>query len=110
MNTEILYLLLRTSLTATLSDREAFINRVAALITQHTDRNPAAARQLGNHVAVLLAALKTSLPPRPADTATDDKQLAHTLRRLADTLERLDRRLADNDSPHTTPNDSPLCD
>lgn len=48
MTSDLLYLLLRASITASLSDRDAFIEKVAKIIEQKTHRDPASARHISD--------------------------------------------------------------
>lgn len=46
MTNDLLYLLLRASINASLSDRDAFIEKVSKIIEQQTHKDPEAARRL----------------------------------------------------------------
>ena len=51
MTNDLLYLLLRASINASLSDRDAFIEKVSKIIEQQTHKDPEAARRLSDHIA-----------------------------------------------------------
>ena len=50
MTNDLLYLLLRASINASLSDRDAFIEKVSKIIEQQTHKDPEAARRLSDHI------------------------------------------------------------
>ena len=62
MTNDLLYLLLRASINASLSDRDAFIEKVSKIIEQQTHKDPEAARRLSDHYS-LPAGIKSLLKP-----------------------------------------------
>ena len=61
MTNDLLYLLLRASINASLSDRDAFIEKVSKIIEQQTHKDPEAARRLSDHIAGAMEGLNSTL-------------------------------------------------
>ncbi|MDE7073747.1 MAG: hypothetical protein K2O69_01635 [Odoribacter sp.] len=89
MSGNLLFLLLRASLSASLSDREAFVNGVAKVIEEHTRRNPEEARRIGNHLAGAAEGLNNGLLFNQLFAPRHDKRLNKTLEELTETIGKL---------------------
>ena len=73
MTNDLLYLLLRASINASLSDRDAFIEKVSKIIEQQTHKDPEAARRLSDHIAGAMEGLNSTLLLRQLFTPRRDK-------------------------------------
>ena len=72
MTNDLLYLLLRASINASLSDRDAFIEKVSKIIEQQTHKDPEAARRLSDHIAGAMEGLNSTLLLRQLFTPRRD--------------------------------------
>ncbi|CDN31243.1 hypothetical protein BN938_1148 [Mucinivorans hirudinis] len=98
MNT-LLNILLRTSLSAALSDREAFVDRAAQIIEQKVGSDTDAAHAMGERIAEMMESVDQTLlirqllaPPPPAATEELEKkidELTQAINRLNDNLEKI---------------------
>lgn len=93
MTKDILLLLLRASLSASLSDRDAFIERVSKVIENRTHRNPEEARHISDHIAGAMEGLNGSLLVNQLFAPKHDKKLNKTLDELTSAIERLNSLL-----------------
>lgn len=91
MTNDLLYLLLRASITASLSDREAFIEKVSKIIEQRTTKDPQAARHISDQIASALDGLNGTLLLRQLFTPRSDKKLNQTLEKLTIAVENLNK-------------------
>ena len=96
MTNDLLYLLLRASINASLSDRDAFIEKVSKIIEQQTHKDPEAARRLSDHIAGAMEGLNSTLLLRQLFTPRRDKKLTQT---LATAVEKLNALLEDSSFP-----------
>lgn len=99
MTNDLLYLLLRASINASLSDRDAFIEKVSKIIEQQTHKDPEAARQLSDHIAGAMEGLNSTLLLRQLFTPRRDKKLTQTLDQLTTAVEKLNALLEDASFP-----------
>ena len=90
MTNDLLYLLLRASINASLSDRDAFIEKVSKIIEQQTHKDPEAARRLSDHIAGAMEGLNST---------RRDKKLTQTLDQLTTAVEKLNALLEDASFP-----------
>lgn len=93
MTKDILYLLLRASITASLSDRDAFIDKVSKVIEHHTHQDPEAARHISDQIAGAMEGLSTSLLLHQLFSPHKDKKTEQTLDRLSLAVEKLNSLL-----------------
>lgn len=100
MANDLLYLLLRASIHASLSDRDAFIEKVSKIIEQQTHKDPETARRLSDHIAVAMEGLDSTLLLRQLFFPRRDKKLTQTLDQLTTAVEKLNSLLdASQSSP-----------
>lgn len=99
MANDILLLLLRASITASLSDREAFIEKVAGVIEQHAHRDPEAARHISNQIAGAMEGLNSTLLFQQLLKPRRDKKLNQTLDQLTTAVEKLNALLEEAGLP-----------
>ena len=94
MTNDLLYLLLRASINASLSDRDAFIEKVSKIIEQQTHKDPEAARRLSDHIAgAMEAGWKTIwLDKNKTETQNEGKKADLTV----NTEEQLWKRIKGN--------------
>lgn len=108
MVNDLLSLLLRASITASLSDREAFIDKIATIIEQHSSQDPESAKEIGGHIASLMEGLNNSLLYNQLFMPRKDKKLNHTLEQLTTAVEKLNTLLEEAGlSTETTNTDKP---
>lgn len=93
MANDILYLLLRASITASLSNREAFIDKVSKVIEKQMQQDPETAQNISNHIAGLMERLDTSLMLQQLFTPRRDKKLDQALEELTTAIEKLNALL-----------------
>lgn len=86
---DILFTLLRASITASLSDREAFINRLAEIIEAKTGKDEDAARNLSDHIAKAMEGLNGTLLLQQLFDSGHDKNLTKSLDNLSLSIEKL---------------------
>lgn len=89
MTSDLLYMLLRASLTASLSDRDAFIEKVSKVIEQKTNRDPASARHISDQIAGAMEGLNDTLLLQQLFKPHRDKKLNQTLDQLTAAVEKL---------------------
>ena len=99
MTNDLLYLLLRASINASLSDRDAFIEKVSKIIEQQTHKDPESARRLSDHIAGAMEGLNSTLLLRQLFTPRRDKKLTQTLDQLTTAVEKLNALLEDASFP-----------
>lgn len=94
---KLLNLLLRSSISASLSDREAFTGKVAEIIEQKTGKDPEAAQKLSDNLATAMDNINEQLlfdqifNPQPDNRALEEKidKLSSSIDRLNDNIEKL---------------------
>ena len=99
MNNDILFLLLRASITASLSDRDTFIEKVSKIIEEHSRYDPESARELSNHIAGLMEGLNSTLLMQQLFKPRRDKKLNQTLDQLTLAVEKLNTLLEEAGLP-----------
>lgn len=99
MASDLLYLLLRASITASLSDRDAFIEKVSKIIEQHTHQDPEAARHLSDQLAGMMEGLNSTLLLQQLFKPRRDKKLNQTLDQLTLAVEKLNLLLEEAGLP-----------
>lgn len=104
MTKDILFLLLRASLTASLSDREAFIGRVSKVIEDQTHTDPEAARRMSDHIAGAMEGLNSSLLFSQLVSPPHDKKLNKTMDELTAAIEKLNALLEESGLPGKSSN------
>ncbi len=106
MAKDLLFLLLRASITASLSDRETFIEKVSGIIEHKMHRDPKSARQLSNQLAGIMEGLNGTLLLQQLFIPKRDKKLNKTLDDITIAVEKLntlleEAGLPDNSIPKT---------
>lgn len=99
MTNDILFLLLRASITASLSDRDAFIEKVSKIIEQRTHQNPEAARHISDQIAGAMEGLNGALLLQQLFKPRRDKKLNQTLDQLTHAVEKLNTLLEEAGLP-----------
>ena len=101
MTNDLLYLLLRASINASLSDRDAFYQQDGPPNPheQQTHKDPEAARRLSDHIAGAMEGLNSTLLLRQLFTPRRDKKLTQTLDQLTTAVEKLNALLEDSSFP-----------
>lgn len=96
MVNDILLLLLRASISVSLSDREAFIDRVSKMIEDYIGKDPEAARNMSDNIASAMEGLNEQLlvqqflrPQKNEELNKKIDRLAATVDKLSSTVERL---------------------
>lgn len=103
---DILFMLIRASLTASLSDRDAFIERVAQIIEAQTGKDEEAARKLSNTIAGAMEGLNGTLLLQQLFGARHDKKLNKNLDSLTQAIEKLSSILEKNGQTETPPSNN----
>lgn len=85
----IINLLLRASISASLSDREAFIDRVSQIIEDKIGKDPDAARQMSDNIASAMEGLNEQLVIEQLLHPKHDEELNKKIDRLTDAVEKL---------------------
>ncbi len=85
----LLNLLLRASITVSLSDREAFIDQVAQIIENKIGKDPDSARNIGSRIAAAMDGLNEQLLIEQLLRPEEDNVLHRKIDRLSETVERL---------------------
>lgn len=93
MGNDLLYMLLRASIAASLSDRELFIEKVSGVIEEKMHRDPESARHISDQIAGAMEGLNGTLMLKQLFGQRQDKQLNQTLEQLTETLGRLNALL-----------------
>ena len=96
---DVLYLILRASITASLSDREAFIEKVSKVIEQKMHQDPQAARHLSDQIAGAMEGLSGTLLLQQLLSPRRDKKLNRTLDQLTEAVEKLNTLLEEAGLP-----------
>lgn len=99
MANDLLFLLLRASITASLSDRDAFIERVSKIIEQRMHRDPEAARHLSDQIAGAMEGLNSTLLLQQLFKPRQDKKMNKTLEQLTAAVEKLNALLEEAGLP-----------
>ena len=99
MTNDLLYLLLRASINASLSDRDAFIEKVSKIIEHQTHKDPEAARRHSDKTTLPKQGLNSTLLLRQLFTPRRDKKLTQTLDQLTTAVEKLNALLEDSSFP-----------
>lgn len=99
MISDTLLLLLRASLSASVSDREAFINRLAEIIENRTGKNAETARELSDHIAGAIEGLNGGILLQQLLRPARDKKLNRSIDNLTESIEKLRALLEQNSSP-----------
>lgn len=103
MVSDLLYMIMRASITASLSDRETFIEKVSQILEQKMHQDPEAARHLSDQIAGAMEGLSGTLLLHQLFTPRQDKKLDKTLNQLTIAVERLNTLLDEAGlSDHTT--------
>lgn len=97
MTNDILFLILRASITASLSDRDAFIEKVSKIIEQRTHKDPEEARRISDNIAGAMEGLNSTLLLRQLFTPRHDKKLTQTLDQLTTAVEKLNSLLEESE-------------
>lgn len=96
---DIIFMLLRASISASLSDREAFIDRLAEIIEARTGRDEEAARKLSDHIAGVMEGLNGTLLLQQLLRPRSDKKLNQSLNGLTEAIEKLSTILEEAGHP-----------
>lgn len=103
MTNDILYLILRASISASLSDRDAFIEKISKIIEHRIHKDPEEARRISDNIAGAMEGLNTTLLLRQMFTPRRDKKLNQTLDQLTVAVEKLNSLLEEAEiSPKTS--------
>ncbi len=97
MVNDLLYFILRASISASLSDREAFIEKVSAVIEQKMHQDPESAKHLSNQIAGAMEGLSGTLLLQQLFAPKRDKKLNQTLDNLSEAIEKLNSLLEEAD-------------
>lgn len=101
MTRDLLYLLLRASITASISDREAFIENVSKVIEHKMHRDPESARYLSDQIAGAMEGLSETLLLQQLFAPKKDKKLNKKLDELTIAVEKLNSLLEEAGLPDT---------
>ncbi len=93
MTNDLFYFLLRASITASLSNREAFIDKVSKVIEHQTNQQPEAARMLSDYIAGAMEGLNDTLLLQQLFKPRRDKQSDRALGQLTSAIEKLNALL-----------------
>lgn len=99
---DILFMLIRASITASLSDRDAFIERLAQIIETQTGKDEEAARKLSNTIAGAMEGLNGTLLLQQLFSSRHDKKLNKNLDNLTQAIEKLSSVLEKTEHPETS--------
>lgn len=99
MINDLLLLLLRASITASLSDRDAFIEKVSKVIEHKANRDPEAARHISDQIAGAMEGLNSTLLLQQLFKPRQDKKLNRTLDDLTTAIEKLNTLLEESGLP-----------
>ena len=105
---DIIFLLLRASISASLSDREAFIDRLAEIIEAKTGRDEEAARKLSVNIAGAMEGLNGTLLLQQLFSSRHDKKLNKSIDNLTEAIEKLSTILEAAGQPATSSNNDEL--
>ena len=105
---DIIFLLLRASISASLSDREAFIDRLAEIIEVKTGRDEEAARKLSDSIAGAMEGLNGTLLLQQLFSSRHDKKLNKSIDNLTEAIEKLSTILEAAGQPVTSSNNDEL--
>lgn len=105
---DIIFLLLRASISASLSDREAFIDRLAEIIEAKTGRDEEAARKLSDSIAGAMEGLNGTLLLQQLFSSRHDKKLNKSIDNLTEAIEKLSTILEAAGQPATPSNNDEL--
>lgn len=86
---DIIFLLLRASISASLSDRAAFIDRLSEIIEAKTGQDEETARQLSDNIAGAMEGLNGTLLLQQLFHSRHDKKLNKSIDNLTDSIEKL---------------------
>lgn len=105
MVNDVLLLLLRASISASLTDREAFIDRVSKIIETHTNKDPEASRNISDNIASAMEGLNEQLLIQQLLRPQKDDELNKKIDRLTETVDKLsatvERLITQNESAKT---------
>lgn len=85
----IINLLLRASISASLSDREAFVERVSRIMEEQIGKDPEAARSMGDNIASAMEGVNEQLLIQQLLKPQTDTELAKKVDRLTEAVEKL---------------------
>ena len=105
---DIIFLLLRASISASLSDREAFIDRLAEIIEAKTGRDEEAAHKLSDSIAGAMEGLNGTLLLQQLFSSRHDKKLNKSIDNLTEAIEKLSTILEAAGQPATSSNNDEL--
>lgn len=89
MTKNTLYLLLRACITASLSKREEFIDKVSKVIERYVFRDPETAREISSRIADALERINTALLMQLLFNPPKEPKADDTLNRLSSAIEKL---------------------
>lgn len=98
----ILNLLLRASISASMSDREAFVDRISGIIEDKIGKDPDAARKMSDNIASAMEGLNDQLLIEQLLRPRHDDELNKKIDRLTEAVEKLTgivEQLATQNSP-----------
>lgn len=93
MGNDLLYMLLRASIAASLSDRELFIEKVSKVIEERMHRDPESARYISDQIAGAMEGLNGTLMIKQLFGQRQDKKLNQTLEQLTLSIDKLNALL-----------------
>lgn len=105
---DIIFLLLRASISTSLSDRAAFIDRLAEIIETHTGRDEEAARKLSDNIAGAMEGLNGTLLLQQLFRPHHDKKLNKSIDSLTEAIEKLRAILEAAEQPAASSNNDKL--
>ena len=97
MASNLLYFLLRLSISTSLADRDAFIEKVSKVIEQKTHSDPESAQQISQQIASTMEGLNETLLFKQLFAQKEDKKLNTTLSQLSNAVEKLNVLLDESD-------------
>ena len=97
MASNLLYFLLRLSISTSLADRDTFIEKVSKLIEQKTHSDPKSAQQISQQIASTMEGLNETLLFKQLFAKQEDKKLNTTLSQLSNAVEKLNLLLEESD-------------
>ena len=98
---DFLYLLLKVSMTASLSNRETFIEKVAYIIEKKMHKDPQSARHLSDQITGIMEGLNGTLILQQLFGSKQDRKLNKNLEELTTAIKKLNTLLEEAGLPDT---------
>lgn len=95
---KLLNMLLRSSISASLSDREAFTDRIAKVIEERVGSDPDTARKISDNLAVAMDSLNDQmLIEQLLSPRNENSELEKKIDKLAEAIDRLNKNMEAKD-------------